>query len=169
MAKILSFGEAFEKKKQKEQKSPMEKEESEKPSSDKSGSSSEIRYLNEKRISNHEGSITPEDNLRSLLEELADLRHGKDSDEKAGAILELMKEKVGGIEKESELYKRMKYMINSIDRFSYSTVNDKRELVRSYSDEELFGWIMNSNEKEWMKMPSFFRAILEEYASRFKY
>ncbi|KKP67970.1 MAG: hypothetical protein UR66_C0009G0060 [Candidatus Moranbacteria bacterium GW2011_GWE1_35_17] len=53
-----------------------------------------------------------------------------------------------------------------IRSFGQHTVNRKRDLVGSYSDIELFGWINNYTEDEIKKRPSFYGAIFDELKYR---
>jgi succinate dehydrogenase flavin-adding protein (antitoxin of CptAB toxin-antitoxin module) len=49
---------------------------------------------------------------------------------------------------------------------SQNALQSLLEIVKSYSDEDLFNWLNNSSESDWKSKPAFFRAIAYEFLSR---
>lgn len=49
---------------------------------------------------------------------------------------------------------------------SPTTLTDRREFVRGYTDQELEKIIDESNEHEWVARASFYRAVIDELESR---
>ena len=51
---------------------------------------------------------------------------------------------------------------------SNETVARRQEIAKQYSNEELVDHILNSSEIEWQEKPSFYSAILREFAGRMR-
>ncbi|MFA5889274.1 MAG: hypothetical protein WCW47_03330 [Candidatus Paceibacterota bacterium] len=49
---------------------------------------------------------------------------------------------------------------------STNSLAQSREVVKSYTTEELLNWLENSTEVDWKKRPGFFQAIIGELESR---
>jgi hypothetical protein len=49
---------------------------------------------------------------------------------------------------------------------SQSALQSRLEIVRDYSNDELFEWLSQSSESDWKAKPAFFRAIAYEFLSR---
>jgi hypothetical protein len=64
------------------------------------------------------------------------------------------------------LSERMLEIRNATDKVTPFAIQKSREIVKSYSMEELKKWVEDSNEIDWIKKPAFFRAIVEEFKEK---
>ena len=53
--------------------------------------------------------------------------------------------------------------------FNLHTFQKRKEIVRAYNAEELVKWLSEHEESDWVRNPTFYRAIAEEIKFRFDY
>ncbi|MEI7777713.1 MAG: hypothetical protein WCI52_03845 [bacterium] len=61
-----------------------------------------------------------------------------------------------------------KYLNSLHGNASNETIARRQEIAKQYSNEELVDHILNSSEIEWQEKPSFYSAILREFAGRMR-
>jgi hypothetical protein len=94
-------------------------------------------------------SATADDRVRSeLIRRLSDLEKKNDF---AKILL------VG------ELKDQIEKITSATRQCSPPALAQANKQIQSYSDEELADWIKNSNQKDWLTKPAFFRAILDKF------
>lgn len=65
-----------------------------------------------------------------------------------------------------DIHETLARILNATEGFSQTSFEKNKEVVKSYTAEQLAGWIDPCNENKWSKDPAFFRAIAYETRRR---